>query len=448
MAPDYSFQSDLIDRTSAEYAKGAECVCMQAPTGGGKTAMAITIIKRSRVRRASTRVIFAAHLFAILDSTVTRARSEGMHVGVIQSGEPADATAPLQIASLGTLWSMMSRGVPLPPCDLFILDEAHRARARTIDAIARALMAANPRCRLLWLTATPARGDNQGLGRSSGGLCDALVCGPSPRDLQQRGVLVPFRVICPSHRRESGIEMDPVEAYHTYMPGRRAIVFARDQAHARDVAGRFGPDARLVLGGEGDLDQRRASIDAVRDSPSGVLVTVRALAEGLDVPGIDGVITTHKLETSVAGYLQQPGRGARASAGKSDCVFVDLTGATYVWGLPDIDRVWSLNGEACAAGGRAAGLCTCEKCHAVFEPDDVCPVCGAEVISAARIVKVVKNGELIELDVSQALHIAMEWLRIAAKTRGRGVTETEAMGAALADSPPWVKGVIEKWEDA
>lgn len=441
--PDYSFQEDLVARASAEYAKGATGVALVSPTASGKTATASKIACRARAR--DKRILFATHLFAIQDDTAERMRAAGLHVGVILSGATADPTAPVQVASLQTLYAMVQRGETLPPCDLFILDEAHRGRARTIEDVLGALRAQNPRMRVLALTATPQRSDGRGLGTSCGGFCDALVLGPSVRDMERRGVRAPVRTIAPVGRRRGALEMDPVEAYQRYTPGTTAVMFCRDQVHARAVAETLGDTARLVLGGM-SLEERRSALADVRQGRAKALVSVRAIAEGLDVPALETVISCHSLETSIAGYLQIIGRGCRVTPGKTHCTYLDLTGAVYVWGPYDMDRVWTLAG-GCTAAGKMPALRHCAECDAVFEPANRCPVCGAAVRAVERLIKVVKDGALIELDALGAHHVAMEHLRLLAAKKGRAQTESDRIAAALAEAPPWVRGALEAWEE-
>lgn len=433
------YQKRMFLGAREAFRKGATGVCLQAATGSGKTAISAEMIRFALARGG--RVIFGAHLFAILDDTIRRLGAEGLRVGAIQAGEPADPSAPVQVASLQTLWAMLDRGETLPPCSLFVLDEGHRSRARTVDAVLRASGARH----LLVLTATPSRGDGQGLGRAAGGLCDALVCGPQPRELVAAGYLVPVRVVTPYARRQGQLEMDPVDAYTRHTPGERAVVFARDQAHARDVAARFGDRARLVLGGE-SLDSRRDALADVRDGRAEVLVTVRALAEGMDLPAVSSIISCHSLEGSIVGYLQQIGRGCRTSPGKVRCTFADLTGAVYVWGPPHLDRSWSLDGRACTNAGKMPSLRHCQACDAVFEPANVCPVCGEECRPVARMVKVVKDGQLLDIDALGAHHLAMEHLRSIASKKGKAQTESDRIADAIAEAPPWVRGALESWE--
>src|SRR5262249_7889880 len=49
--------------------------------------------------------------------------------------------------------------------DLLCIDEAHRSRCRTYETIVDRLKEANPRMRLLGLTATPYRADKKNLGK-------------------------------------------------------------------------------------------------------------------------------------------------------------------------------------------------------------------------------------------------------------------------------------------
>ena len=124
------------------------------------------------------------------------------------------------------------------------------------------------------------------------------------------------------------------------------------------------------------------------------LATVRALQKGFDAPMLDcAILTTLGSEVST---IQSEGRVMRPYAGKPDPIVDDLKGATWLWGLPDDDRVWSLEG----AQGRpvrepTAGLRRCASCHAVYPPATRCPRCGSIHVTDARPLRV-QRAEMFE----------------------------------------------------
>ena len=108
------------------------------------------------------RVLILTHRREILKNTSLELSGGDFEHGLIQAGLNLDVEAPVQIASVQTLWArcMRTNKVPLPAADLLIIDETHHVAARTW----RKIIEAYPNARLIGLMATPCRSDGRGLG--------------------------------------------------------------------------------------------------------------------------------------------------------------------------------------------------------------------------------------------------------------------------------------------
>src|SRR5207237_1061352 len=97
-------------------------------------------------------------------------------------------------------------------------------------------------------------------------------------------------------------------------------------------------------------------------------------------------------------YLQAIGRGLRpsTSTGKTRCTVLDLRGSVHLHGLPDEDRVWSLDGAACRRTERLDALRRCSECLAIFRPAATCPRCGAPTGHAPVLPRVLSRAERLE----------------------------------------------------
>ncbi len=381
------YQRELVERVRAEYRSGARSVLLQLGTGGGKTHTAADLIARSVAK--GRRVVFLAHLDALLDDTSERLTAAGIAHGVVQADRPTDPGAPVQVCSLATL----ARRGDAPAADLAILDEAHRAAAPSV----RAVLEAYPRARLLGRSATPERGDGQPLGD----VFERLVCGPTVRELTVAGHLVPAVVLSPPVPGEGALALDPVEAYQRHAPGSRALVFCTTVEQAQDVAARMPVPTQTVLG-DTPREIRRAVRERVTSGELRVLVGCSAFLEGFDLPAIETVILARALGTA-SSYLQAVGRGLRASpsTGKRACTVLDLTGTAIVHGLPDDERVWTLDGPPRRTTAALAPLARCAACLAVFHAGPACcPRCGASTRRAAlpRRATRIERQELSRLD--------------------------------------------------
>jgi superfamily II DNA or RNA helicase len=307
---------------------------------------------------------------------------------------------------------------------LIILDECHHA----VSGTWRKVIDANPKARLLGLTASPERLDGKGLGISCGGVFDAMVIGPSVLELISHGYLVPTRVFAPAHgpdlsevRTIAGdydakqlaeamdrpsITGDVVRHFQKYAANLSAIAFCSSVQHAFDVAEAFRSAGFTAVAAHGAMPQ------AARDSALGGLATgavqivcaADLVSEGLDIPSVGSVILLRPTK-SLSLYLQQVGRGLRPAPGKSHLIVIDHANNTATHGFAETPRKWSLDGRR----GRqpAPAIRQCSSCYAVFAPQHRCPVCGHEFVAAAKPRQVEhRDGELAELNREDFLRAA------------------------------------------
>jgi superfamily II DNA or RNA helicase len=285
---------------------------------------------------------------------------------------------------------------------------------------------------LLGLTATPARGDGQALDEF-----DRLVCGPSMRALVAAGALVPCEVYSPERYLERGIADDPVTV--TLAAGRRAVVFAATAADAGSIARRLtdaGQPAEAVLDTTPKGVRRLMRARLLRGDVQH-LVTVRALQKGFDAPVLDTAVLASGGGT-ITGWLQSIGRALRAHPGKAGARVYDLRGWVYLHGLPDADRVWSLDGRQGRATDAAMSLRRCKDCHAVFAPAARCPRCGSALVVDPRPQRI-QRAELYAQSTVPPADRAARY--IAATERAmiaRGMPARVAARVARSKAPAWV----------
>jgi DNA repair protein RadD len=378
------YQVEQNERVLGAYGEGARTVLSQLPTGSGKTATCAVAIKSAVAK--GRRVIFAAHLDSLIEDTHRRLTGYGIPAGFVQAGRPSDPTAPVQVCSLQTLHARDYR----PACDFFVLDECHRAMAGTV----RRILASYPEAWILGLSATPVRGDDQPLGDEF----QALIPGPQVRELQDKGHLCTVNVIAPPEPLEALI-CEPVDAYETHTPGTRAIVFCSSVDHAEWVAAGFnarGIPAASVTG-ETPRAEREGVRAALTDGTLKVLTSVNVFTEGWDCPAVETVILAREF-SFVGPYLQGIGRGLRPSpaTGKTHCTVLDLRGSSLTNGLPDEDRIWSLDGKP-RRTEKLPSLRRCHKCQAIYRPTAKCPRCGAALGHSTILPRILTRAEKLAL---------------------------------------------------
>jgi superfamily II DNA or RNA helicase len=359
------YQARLVGDVHAAWASGARAVCMQLGTGGGKTHTAAQIL-----REETGPVVFAAHLDSLVGDTAARL---GVPCGIVAPWAPPTPGERIQVCSLGTLHARGTR----PPAGLVVLDECHRSEAPTVKAI----LADYPAARILGLTATPQRGDGAPLGDTF----DAMVCGPSVRELTAMGELVPAHMVVPC---DEGGRGDAVAELRRLRGAWRALVFCESRAEAAYTVERLtdaGHPAGYIDGETPRAERERLRV-ALRARELHALVGVSVFVEGFDEPSVDVVALDAPFGT-LGRYLQAIGRGLRAHPGKTHCTVLDVRGAVFLHLPPDVEHEWSLSGEAVTQ--RLAGLAfaRCAACWAVFPKAKVCPRCGVSALVRALPVR-------------------------------------------------------------
>ena len=437
------YQIEAIDNVRAEFAAGRKSVCLVIPTGGGKTAIASEIIRRTVAK--GRRCLFLCHRAELVDQSYATLRGLGVAVGAMCAGSasPPQPHAPVQVATVQTLIARNQR----PEASLIVCDEAHHFLASTFGALVRDY----PRAHTIGLTATPERGDGKGLG----GMFESIVVGARIKQLIELGHLVPANLIRPHRKLRSGeIAQRPVDAYLEHARGRRAIVFSPLVATAEEHAAQFralGVPATMVEGNT-DALARRQAFAALRSGATPVLTNVYIATEGFDIPAIECVILARGCGHAGT-YLQMVGRGLRPSEGKTDCVVIDLQGISHDHGHPEDDREYSLEGRGISEPGSADPKIVqryCKVCSGPLEPDDtVCPACGTECGGPPQVI----TGDKLEpyawvrrdSDDKRAVRLAKWIAETTARVKADGTPwkETAALHKYKAVYGAWVpSGVL------
>jgi superfamily II DNA or RNA helicase len=198
-------------------------------------------------------------------------------------------------------------------------------------------------------------------------LFEDLICGVTVFQLIEIGSLSRYKYYAPErsmslvgvkkrggdYRQNQIEEANPAEtvaadclkAYGDYLQDKRAVIFAVSVAHSISIACSFqscGISA-AHLDGNSDPDTRSQTMQKFREGSIKVLTNCALFDEGLDIPELDGVILARPT-ASLGRYLQMVGRALRPSPNKDHAMIIDLAGNWDRHGLPDDDRLWSLDG--------------------------------------------------------------------------------------------------------
>lgn len=406
------YQSDLLQATR-DAMRRHRSVLMHLPTGGGKTALAATMLGNARAK--GLRGWFIAHRDFLLTQTAATFDKVGIPFGFIAAGRPRHDLEAIQICAVATLGRRLAR---LTPPHLIIWDEAHHCAARTYDTIYNWA----PNARHVGLTATPCRLDGKGLRKYFG----EIVPGPTTGELIEQGWLAPYKAFAPSspdlrgvHTRagdyardelatlmnSSEIVGDMVGHYQRLANGMRAVYYAVSIKHSEHIAAMFnaaGIPARH-LDAESPTDERIAAAKAFAAGDLRVLTNVDLFGEGYDLSAQAGAdvsveaVGLARPTQSLALHLQQMGRSLRLAPGKEHAIILDHAGNLERHGFPDDDREWTLEGAPKKPAGKGVAARMCKSCFAMLRlSQKVCPHCGAVAEAQAREVDEI-DGELEEV---------------------------------------------------
>lgn len=346
--PLYDFQREALDAIYKRRAEGITRPMIVIPTGGGKTLTAVHLIAE-----VGLPAVFICHREELVDQTRKKLREFDPGVSVAtckaeQGREVHELTGHhVVIASaqtlahenrLRTLVSAVGTG------GLTVVDEAHHSAAgswsRSIQALAPSL--------LVGLTATPKRGDGQGLDA----LFQEIVYSVPMKKLVDRGLLArPVGIAIGTNveldsvhsatgdfkknELEIAVNTDArnnlvVDAYEKYASDRkRAVAFCVDRAHVRALTDVFlsrGHKAAYVLG-DTPKDERQNLYARFSDGALNVLVNCEVLTEGWDEPQADCALMCRPTQSSSL-YQQMAGRGLRKAKGKSNALILDFVDMT------------------------------------------------------------------------------------------------------------------------
>jgi superfamily II DNA or RNA helicase len=360
------YQLDLLERIQAAWSAGKRNVLAVLPTGAGKTIM---FTRAMQLRRAPTVAI--AHRQELVGQIsvalghhavshrIVAPRSVvrfvvGLHMEV-HGRSYYDPQAPVAVAGVDTFIRREAELASwLPSVKLWVQDEAHHVLRsnKWVQDEAHHVLRSNkwgkaaamlPNAQGLGVTAVAGRADGKGLGRHADGVFDALLEGPSMRDIINAGYLTDYRIFAPSTAdldlsdvpvtssgdyskpkltvavRRSRIVGDVVQHYQRIAPGKLGLTFVTDVETATEVAAAY--ETAGVPAAAATLRQfRRREILQ--------LVNVDLFGEGFDLPAVE-VVSFARPTQSYGLYVQQFGRGLRILEGKREELSSSTTWETW-----------------------------------------------------------------------------------------------------------------------
>ena len=343
-------------------------------TGLGKTVIFSEAIRR-RVHTTGKKALILAHRDELLSQAADKLRAVDpeLRIGFEQAGRRPDfARDQVVIASVATLGRAGTPRLTDYRADdfcLLVTDEAHHAANDSYMNVYRHFGVLkrepehdwNRQLLHLGVTATPSRSDHKGIDQIYDEVAFAygLVDGINDRwlcrirahnvttyvdlthvrrvagDFQQRELARAVNI----RSRNAAV----VNAYQQLAQGQKALCFAVDVAHTRELAECFaarGIPTECVTG-DTDRDERRAILGRFARRETLVLVNCLVLTEGFDEPSIEAILMARPTQSAILA-MQMIGRGTRPAPGKTFLTVIDFVDGTA--GLQPVQTVASLVG--------------------------------------------------------------------------------------------------------
>jgi DNA repair protein RadD len=344
------YQQQSLEALRQGFAEGKRAQILYAPTGAGKTEMAIALLEATKKR--GNRAAMLLDRIILCDQTSQRLERYQIDHGVMQAGHwryrPSEN---IQVCSAQTLEKRGS----FPGLKLLIVDECHAMRKQTVDFIKK-----HEDVMVIGLTATPF---TKGIGK----VYDNVVSTVTTKDLVDQKVLAPLRVFVAkeidmegakkvagewsqdeAQTRGMKITGDVVaewiqKTHEIFGKPVKTIVFAAGVEHAADLASKFQQAGyNFISISYRDDDQfKRDVIEefAKPDTDINGLIATDILTKGFDVPDVQIGISARPFSKSLSSHIQQMGRIMRGYPGKEFAVWLDHSG-NYLRFREDWDSIF------------------------------------------------------------------------------------------------------------
>lgn len=318
------YQTDIIANLRNGFASGKRHQILYAPTGAGKTEMAIALLEATKIK--GNKAAMLLDRIVLCDQTSQRLEKYSIDHGVMQSGHWR--YRPYENIQICSAQTIEKRG-SFPDLSLLIIDECHQTREQTIEFIKN-----NPDIKVIGLTATPF---TKGLGR----IYDNVVSSITTQQLVDQGVLVPLRVFIAKEIDMAGAkkvagEWSQAEAtkrgmqitgdvvaewikmtHEVFGRPRKTIVFCAGVEHGMDLSRKFAEAGyNFISISYRDDDQFKKDVIedfAKPDTEIHGLIATDILTKGFDVPDVMIGVSARPFSKSLSSHIQQMGRVMRAN---------------------------------------------------------------------------------------------------------------------------------------
>lgn len=367
------YQLKAIRDVSLAWRAGYKRPCIVLPCGGGKSIITADMAKR--VTDSGNRVLFLVHRKELCEQIENTFRSYGVNMG---------------LCNVMMVQTACRRLDKIKRPKLIITDENHHCLANSYRKIYDHF--GDVYC--VGVTATPVRLNGGGLGEIN----DRLIVGLTVRALIDRNCLADFDYYAPQVADLSGLKRkstgdfdmtqaaemlgkpaiygDIIKHYRKLADGVKSICYCPTIAFSKEVAQRF-TDAGIPaahIDGDTPKQERAQIVQDFRDGRIQILCNVDLISEGFDVPDCGCSILLRPTK-SLTLYIQQSMRCMRYQPDKR-AIIIDHVGNVHRFGLPDLERQWTLDPKPQKKQEKTVSVKQCTECFYTHAPAPACPKCG------------------------------------------------------------------------
>lgn len=394
------YQQDAVDAIEANWADGITRPAVVIATGGGKTTIFSHLIGRhvERLRKEGKRILVLAHRGELLEQAEARIKLQNPSVwtAIVKGnrGQKTHRFADVVIASIQTL-ARPKRREAVDRIGMVIVDECHTVGSKSYKDVLTHYGVLGGETLAVGFTAT--------LTRMDGGLPDVWQAVAYQRKIAAlikdgnlvhpiaHVVNVPGLNLSTTRVTAGDLNAKDIanalegsaafrviaEEYKSLCGERPGVVFMPNVATALEQAEAFqrvGIASECITGQMG-VEDRAGVYKRYNEGDTQVIVNCNVLIEGWDAPHTS-VVVIGRPTLNPGNYIQMVGRGLRLHPGKSDCIVMDLSGASHkhsLAGVNDLESDCTANcdcnclrcgcGDRCKCAIRKDCGCRCIEVH-------------------------------------------------------------------------------------
>lgn len=373
------YQTETVDAIQAAWKRGVHRPAVVLSTGAGKTICFAELIRRElpALRAKGLRVLVLAHREKLLEQAadkIAKTVERDTAVGIVKGSRDESEFADVVVASVQTL-SRADRREKLKRIGMVIVDECHLFSG-AFKTILEHYGCYDGTAPAVGFTATLTRADG-GLSKvwqttcyerntpwfiTHGYLAPPIGLSVQVDSFNLASTRVTAGDLNSKDVAEAMMNSDAFEiiadAYATHAADRPGIAFLPDVRTAKEMTSWFnkaGIVSELIIGTMPSAE-RKGVYERYDNGTTQVLVGVDVLSEGFDAPHTSCVVLASPT-LSPARYTQRVGRGLRLYPGKTNCLVLDVSGASQRHTLACVN---DLSAECTSRCG-----CDCIECGCV-----------------------------------------------------------------------------------